>query len=109
MFEGLLLYALRIIGHVTFMVDLVAMWFAIRDPNVKSNTKLLFFVALAYVILPLDLIPDFIPVFGYVDDAAAVVFARDMMGDLITDEHRRLAQVFLGNQRGVGDAVNHID
>jgi uncharacterized membrane protein YkvA (DUF1232 family) len=47
----------------------------IRDPSVPGSIKLRMWLLLAYLALPIDLVPDFIPVLGYADDAivAAIV------------------------------------
>lgn len=47
-------------------------WAYFRDPGVKLWKKLLGVFAVAYVILPFDLIPDFIPVLGWLDDVGVV-------------------------------------
>jgi uncharacterized membrane protein YkvA (DUF1232 family) len=44
----------------------------IGDPAVPTWRKLTGAVAAAYVILPIDLIPDFIPIFGWLDDLGVV-------------------------------------
>lgn len=46
----------------------VALWFAARDPRTPLGPKILCVVVVAYALSPIDLIPDFIPVLGYVDD-----------------------------------------
>ena len=46
----------------------VALWFAARDPRTPLWPKLLCAFVVAYALSPIDLIPDFIPVLGYVDD-----------------------------------------
>jgi uncharacterized membrane protein YkvA (DUF1232 family) len=42
---------------------------AIRDPRTPWHAKALAIVTVAYAVSPIDLIPDFIPVLGFVDDA----------------------------------------
>jgi uncharacterized membrane protein YkvA (DUF1232 family) len=48
--------------------DILILWFAIRSPNTPTIPKILAFLAVAYAFSPIDLIPDFIPILGYVDD-----------------------------------------
>lgn len=50
------------------MRDLCAVYLASRDPRVPWYTKALALVVVAYALSPIDLIPDFIPVIGYLDD-----------------------------------------
>jgi uncharacterized membrane protein YkvA (DUF1232 family) len=45
-----------------------------RDARVPRRSKALLLVLAAYLALPFDVIPDFIPVLGHVDDAVAVAF-----------------------------------
>ena len=45
------------------------------DPRVPRGTKILLVPAIAYLASPLELIPDFIPVVGYVDDAVVLAWA----------------------------------
>ena len=48
--------------------DAVTLWFAYRHPGTPWLPKALAAVVVAYALSPIDLIPDFIPVLGYVDD-----------------------------------------
>lgn len=48
--------------------DAVTLWFAYRDPRTPLAIKLLCAFVVAYALSPIDLIPDFIPVLGYLDD-----------------------------------------
>ncbi|MBL0421759.1 DUF1232 domain-containing protein [Ramlibacter sp. AW1] len=48
--------------------DGVALWFAMRHPQTPWIAKGLAFLVVAYALSPIDLVPDFIPVLGYVDD-----------------------------------------
>jgi uncharacterized membrane protein YkvA (DUF1232 family) len=49
--------------------DTVALWFASRHPDTPLAPKLLALFLAAYAFSPIDLIPDFIPVLGYLDEA----------------------------------------
>lgn len=48
--------------------DVVALWIAARDPRVPWQAKALAGAVAAYALSPIDLIPDFIPILGLVDD-----------------------------------------
>ena len=52
--------------------DVVALWLAARDPRVPWYAKAMAGLVAAYALSPIDLIPDFIPVLGYVDDLIIV-------------------------------------
>ena len=52
----------------TIKRDVVALYIAARDPRVAWYVKLAAAVIAAYALSPIDLIPDFIPVLGYLDE-----------------------------------------
>ena len=52
--------------------DVVALWLAARDPRVPWYAKAVAAAVAAYALSPIDLIPDFIPVVGYLDDLIIV-------------------------------------
>lgn len=52
--------------------DIVALWLAARDSRVPWYAKMLSAVVAAYALSPMDLIPDFIPILGYIDDLLIV-------------------------------------
>lgn len=52
--------------------DVVALWIAARDPRTPWYAKLMAGAVAAYALSPIDLIPDFIPVLGYLDDLLIV-------------------------------------
>src|ERR1700733_1056174 len=55
-----------------FRQEVLALYFAVRDKRTPLRVKILAFFALLYLIDPIDLIPDVIPVFGYLDDIVIV-------------------------------------
>ena len=52
--------------------DVLALWIAARDPRVPLASKLVAGAVAAYALSPIDLIPDVIPVIGYLDDILIV-------------------------------------
>ncbi|MBX4936948.1 YkvA family protein [Rhizobium binae] len=52
--------------------DIVALWLAARDTRVPWYAKVVAGTVAAYALSPVDLIPDFIPVLGYLDDLVIV-------------------------------------
>ncbi|XVS65462.1 YkvA family protein [Actinosynnema sp. CA-299493] len=60
---------LRLLPDVLRLVTRLA-----RDPRVPRSARVRLWLLLAYLALPFDLVPDFIPVLGYADDAIVVVW-----------------------------------
>ena len=52
--------------------DVVALWLAARDPRTPLAAKAVAALVAAYALSPIDLIPDFVPVLGYLDDLVIV-------------------------------------
>lgn len=79
----------------TIKRDAHALYLAARDPRVPWYAKLTAAFVAAYALSPIDLIPDFIPVLGYLDDLVIVplgiVLAVRMIPDAIMAEHRASA------------------
>ncbi len=48
--------------------DVLALWFACRDPRTPLLVRIFAALVVAYALSPIDLIPDFIPVLGYLDE-----------------------------------------
>ncbi|MCX8124836.1 MAG: YkvA family protein [Spirochaetes bacterium] len=57
-----------------FRDSIGALLFALKHPEVTIWSKIIIVVALAYAFSPIDVIPDFIPFIGYIDDAIIVPF-----------------------------------
>jgi uncharacterized membrane protein YkvA (DUF1232 family) len=83
--------------------DVLALYLAGRDPRVPWYAKALAIATAAYALSPIDLIPDFIPVIGYLDDLiilpAAIWFTVWLIPDKIMDELRDQAELRLSTKR----------
>ncbi len=77
--------------------DAHAIWLAIRDPRTPWYARAWGWLIAAYALSPIDLIPDFVPVLGLIDDllilpAGIWVFVKLVPGELFA-EHRRTAEI----------------
>ena len=61
-------------------------------PKVSLTDKLIIFGCLGYLISPFDLVPDFSPIIGYVDDAAALLWVVYRIGSKVDDEVKEKAR-----------------
>jgi uncharacterized membrane protein YkvA (DUF1232 family) len=52
--------------------------------------------ALAYFVMPVDIIPDFVAGLGFTDDAAVLATAIGLVGSHVTDRHKTRARAVLG-------------
>ena len=66
--------------------------YVLKSPDVPLEDKAKIYGALGYFILPIDLIPDFIPAVGYSDDVAALAFALHAVWKNVTPEIKEQAQ-----------------
>jgi uncharacterized membrane protein YkvA (DUF1232 family) len=78
-------------SKVPFVLDAVAMYYAAVDLKTPVWAKAIAFGALAYFIMPVDAIPDWIALVGFTDDAGAIMAALKALGAQVTDEHRQKA------------------
>ena len=65
--------------------DVVALWLAARDPRVPWYAKAVAAAVAAYALSPIDLIPDFVPVLGYLDDLLIVPLGIMLAVKLISE------------------------
>ena len=71
------------------------LYYVLQSPDVSSADKTKIWGALGYFILPTDLILDFIPLAGYTDDLAALVYALHAVAKNITPAIKERAQAKL--------------
>jgi uncharacterized membrane protein YkvA (DUF1232 family) len=73
----------------------VVLFYTLRDDDTPAWAKTIILGALGYFILPLDVIPDFIPIVGFTDDFATIVLALAAVTLHIKDEHKDKATTIL--------------
>jgi len=83
-------------------IQTLALYFAYRDPRVPWYAKVLTAVIVAYAFSPIDLIPDFIPILGYLDDLVliplGVALVLRLIPPQVMEECRAKAEAGLSEQ-----------
>jgi uncharacterized membrane protein YkvA (DUF1232 family) len=85
----------RVASKLPFLDELLAAYYCAIDPTTPLRVKAVLFGALAYFVMPVDLIPDFIAWFGFTDDAAVLFAAIRSVAGSIKPEHRDQARASL--------------
>ncbi|WNQ12638.1 YkvA family protein [Paenibacillus aurantius] len=86
-------------SKIPFMLDAVAMFYAATDPKTPKWAKAVAFGGLAYFILPIDVIPDFLLIAGWTDDAAILAATLKTLASRVTDEHRQKAREWADGEK----------
>jgi uncharacterized membrane protein YkvA (DUF1232 family) len=79
------------LARIPFAEDALAAWYCATDTKTPLKVKATLFGALAYFILPFDVIPDVILGLGFTDDLAVLMTALTMIKSHMTAEHREHA------------------
>ncbi len=90
----------KTLGRIPFTEDAVAAFHCATDSATPMPVRATLFGALAYFILPFDIIPDFLLGLGYTDDAAVLLAAFTTCKTYITDDHRAKARAWLLKAQG---------
>ena len=91
--DGRSLQARQLVTDALFMMPNIVKLVArlLKDPRVPRRAKITLGLAAAYVVSPIDIIPEVIPVIGWADDVLILMFALDSLieraGDEIVTEH----------------------
>jgi uncharacterized membrane protein YkvA (DUF1232 family) len=93
--------------HAIFLKnETYALYFAARDPRVPWYAKAFMGLVLAYALSPIDLIPDFIPIIGYLDDLIIVplgiALSLKMIPTQVMVEARKKVEDFAGEGKSIG-------
>jgi uncharacterized membrane protein YkvA (DUF1232 family) len=90
-------------------VELVALYLAYRDPRVPWFARLFAGCVVGYALSPIDLIPDFIPIIGYLDDLVLIPLgikaALSMIPKIVMADSREKAKTLLAQGLPVNNAA----
>lgn len=92
--------ARRVAAHIPFAEDLLAAYYCAFDRATPLQVKATLIGALAYFVLPLDSLPDFMPVLGFTDDAVVLATALKLVASHMQPQHRDAARETLARFSG---------
>lgn len=82
--------------------ELYILYYAYKDPRVFWYLKLFILLILGYALSPIDLIPDFIPILGYLDDflllPIGIILAIKLIPDNLYQEFKKDAEISMDNR-----------
>ena len=90
----------RTLGRVPFVEEAVAAYYCALDRDTPLAVKAVLMGALAYFVMPADMIPDFLALFGFADDAAVLAAAIRAVSPHIGPRHHRQARAALDPDEG---------
>ena len=82
----------RFVGRVPFSDDLLAAYYCAFDTKTPRKVRGVLLAALAYFILPIDFVPDFIIGLGFSDDATVLMTAFGLVSQYVKPEHKDKAR-----------------
>lgn len=82
----------RVLARVPLAEEMVAAYYAAFDRATPLKAKGILIGALAYFVLPIDAVPDFLLGFGFTDDMAVLLTAFNVVRTHVTPDHRRRAR-----------------
>ena len=82
----------KVAASVPFASEALAVWYCARDDETPMAAKGMMLAALAYFVMPIDAIPDFIAGIGYTDDAAVFMAMLALVGKNLKPRHREAAR-----------------
>ncbi len=85
----------KVAGKIPFAEDAAAAWYCAKDPKTPLRVKATLMAALAYFVVPTDVLPDWFAGLGYTDDAAVIAAAIGLAGRAIKPIHRQAAKALL--------------
>ena len=79
-------------ASLPFAEDLLAAHYCAFDRQTPVQVRAVLIGAIAYFVVPTDLVPDYIPMIGYTDDAAVLYATLKLVSDHILPAHRDAAR-----------------
>lgn len=90
--KGFWIKVRRVLARVPFGEDLVAAYYCALDRDTPAYVRAVLFGALAYFVLPTDMVPDFLAGLGFTDDASVIAAAIAAVGRHLEPRHREQAR-----------------
>ena len=87
----------RVVARIPFAEDLLAAYYCATDSATPTYVRAVLLAALAYFILPADVVPDLVAVVGFSDDAAVLAAAIGAVRSHFKPEHRARARAALAD------------
>jgi uncharacterized membrane protein YkvA (DUF1232 family) len=94
----------RAMRYIPFSDEVVAAYFCALDPATPHRVRGTLLAALAYFVLPTDMIPDFIAGIGFGDDATVLLATITMVRSHISPVHREAARQFIEGEEAKASA-----
>jgi uncharacterized membrane protein YkvA (DUF1232 family) len=85
----------RVGRKLPFAEELLAAYFCTLDPTTPNRVRIILLGAIAYFVMPVDALPDFLPLLGFADDAALLAAAIAQVAGSISERHREKAREVL--------------
>lgn len=86
---------IKSLGKVPGVKDIITLYYCALDSKTPFSVKAIAIAGLVYVISPLDIVPDAIPIVGLSDDIAVVIGVLKYLEEYVSDEHRQKAEEFM--------------
>jgi uncharacterized membrane protein YkvA (DUF1232 family) len=90
----------RVLARIPFAEDVVAAYHCAMDRDTPGYVRVVLFGALAYFVLPTDMVPDMLAGLGFTDDASVIAAAIAAVGRHLEPKHREQARESLNRLAG---------
>lgn len=98
--QGFLPKIKRVMGKIPFAENALSLYYAAMDKATPAWSRRIALAALAYFVIPVDLIPDALVIAGYTDDATILAMAVAALAKHVTPEHTARAKAWLEDKQG---------
>ncbi|WP_254004923.1 YkvA family protein [Pleomorphomonas sp. NRK KF1] len=85
----------KAIASIPFLDEVVAAYYCALDPETPAPVRATLLAALAYFVVPFDILPDFVLGLGFTDDITVLITAIGMVRGNIGEQHRAAARAAL--------------
>jgi uncharacterized membrane protein YkvA (DUF1232 family) len=98
----------RATSRIPFMDDVLALYYCAIDPKTPAKIRIVIGATLLYLVMPLDIIPDFLAIIGYTDDITALMIVIKLVSSHVTQVHKDRARDRLGLLRSEAEGTTEV-